>query len=154
MTPEKHDFLKSKYVPLLKKIDPSTKPLWGKMNFQQMVEHMSDSIRIANGKDPQKLHTPVDVLDKYKAFLMTEKPFKENTRNALMADEPPAIRNSSIDKAFNELETEINDLFKAFGSDKDKTATNPFYGDLNLNEWVQLLHKHAIHHLKQFGTTI
>jgi hypothetical protein len=154
MTPEKSNFLKNEYLPLLMKVDPSIKPLWGKMNFQQMVEHMSDSIRIANGKAPHKLHTPTEVLDRYKAFLMTEKPFKENTKNVLLGDEPALVRHSSISKAFDELQNELNDFFKIFAPDHAKIITDPFFGDLNFTEWVQLLHKHAVHHLKQFGVNI
>lgn len=153
MTPGKSNFLKNEFIPLLKSINPSAKPLWGKMNLHQMVEHMSDSIRIANGKAPHTIHTPADLLPKFKAFMMTEKSFRENTKNVLLSDEPPSIRNTSIDAAFSELQTEIADFFKVFENDKNKTATNPFYGELNFNEWVQLLHKHATHHLKQFGVS-
>jgi hypothetical protein len=31
------------------------------------------------------------------------------------------------------------------------TTRNPFFGDLNFAENVHLLHKHALHHLRQFG---
>jgi hypothetical protein len=31
---------------------------------------------------------------------------------------------------------------------------NPFFGDLNFEENVHLLYKHALHHLKQFGVMV
>ncbi len=151
MIAEKIHFLKQEYLRLLEKTDPETKAAWGKMNFQQMLEHMSDSFRIANGKDPHRLYTPVEAVEKYKAFAMSDKPFKENTKNALLADEPALLRNAKPEQALTELQLEINDFFNVFESEPGKTITNPIFGDLNFKEWIQLLHKHAIHHLKQFG---
>jgi hypothetical protein len=151
MTDEKINFFKSEYLPSLRKIDPSRKPLWGKMNYWQMLEHMSDSIRIANGKAPHELHTPVELVGKFKAFILTEKPFKENTKNALLGEDTLPVRNASVEKALEELQTEVTDFLKAFEPDPERKVMNPFFGELNFREWVQLLHKHAIHHLKQFG---
>jgi len=43
-------FLKEQYTIVLSEIRQETPPKWGKMNVQQMIEHMSDYVRIANGK--------------------------------------------------------------------------------------------------------
>ena len=148
---DKLNFLLTKYPNILRELDPATKGLWGKMNVQQMVEHMSDFIRHGNGKSPQKLMTPAENLPKMKEFLMSEKEFRPNTKNAMMGEEPQAIVNASVKDAIDILETEIKDLEKHFKNSPHATATNPFFGDLNFEEWVQLLYKHAVHHLKQFG---
>lgn len=148
---EKKDWLENRYPAMLKGIDPQAKPLWGKMNVQQMVEHMSDYLRIANGKDPVNCVTPEEHLDKMRDFLMSEKPFKENTPNSLMSDTPAPHRWENIDDSIGELEQELNDFIDVFEQDKQKVITNPFFGDLNFEEQVQLLHKHATHHLRQFG---
>jgi hypothetical protein len=150
---QKASFLKREYIPLLKTLTPDAERKWGKMNMQQMVEHMSDSVRIANGKDPHTLVTPEENLEKMQAFLMSDKPFKENTPNRLLPDDPAEHRHADISAAIAELDGEIQDFFKAFGQDKEKTIMNPFFGALTLDMWVQLLHKHAWHHLKQFGVT-
>jgi hypothetical protein len=42
MSLEKEDFLRTKFVGYLQRLDPSTTPHWGKMNVQQMIEHFSD----------------------------------------------------------------------------------------------------------------
>jgi len=154
MDSEKIDFFKRKYIGFLGSIDPVQKPNWGKMNFQQMVEHMSDSFRIANGKDLHQLHTPVDAVEKFKSFAMSDKAFKENTKNALLPEEPALIRNKNSELAISELQTEINDFFSVFHANPSKTITNPFFGDLNFGEWVHLLHKHAVHHLIQFRVNL
>lgn len=151
MKPEQTHFLKNEYLPLLRMTTPSTQALWGKMNFQQMLEHMSDSVRIASGKDTHQLHTPVELLEKAKIFMMSDKPFRENTKNVMMGAELPAIRNVTINDALDELQNELNYFFEFYELNKTKTVLNPIFGKLNFNENIHLIHKHALHHLKQFG---
>jgi len=149
---EKEEFLLNEYLLVIKTIDEDQEPMWGKMNVHQMVEHMTDSIRIANEKDKHdKILTPADKLEKSYLFMMSDKPFKENTPNALMADTPPPTRNEFLEDAILELDKEVTDFHTFFKGDPDKKTINPFFGHLNYAEWVQLLHKHAMHHLKQFA---
>ena len=147
----KSDFLRNDLIKKIKSIDPEEKPKWGLMNVQQMVEHLSDSVREANGRVPKTLITPSDKLLRVKEFMMSEKPFKENTKNVQMPAIPAPVKRATMDEALDELQTELMDFFKVFENEPKKTITNPFFGDLNFNEWVHLLHKHTIHHLRQFG---
>ena len=145
-------FLRNEYITVLQSIDPATPPKWGKMDLQQMVEHMSDSFRQANGRDIHTtIVTPEENIPKMQAFLMTEKPFRENTPNPMMPDTPNAHKNGNMQDALAELRGEIAHFFKVFETTPDRQITNPLFGDLSYNMWVQLLHKHAIHHLNQYG---
>jgi len=146
-------FLRNEFINKLREIRPDTKPAWGKMNLQQMIEHMSYSMRQANGKELYSCITPEENIPKMQAFLMSEKPFRENTPNQLLPDTPEPPTKGDIDEALDELKQETEDFFKAFERSPDRKITNPFFGDLNYEMWVQLLHKHAWHHLKQFGIT-
>lgn len=56
---EKLEFLKIEFPKLVSSLKADDKGSWGVMNAQQMVEHMSDSLRIANGKDKMQLHIPI-----------------------------------------------------------------------------------------------
>lgn len=149
----KATFLRNDLVKMLATIDPATKPLWGKMNPQQMVEHMSYAMRQASGKDPYTIVTAEEHLPKMQAFLMSEKPFRENTPNQLLPDEPAPAKHESMQDSLNDLQAEIDHFFHVYGTDPQKTITNPFFGELNYDMQVQLLHKHAWHHLRQFGIT-
>lgn len=151
---KKADFLQFDYVLAIRSIDPSERGRWGKLSPQGMVEHMADSFRIANGKDVHDCVTPYEHIDKMQAFLRSDKPFKENTVNSMMTEEPAALRWNNMDDALGELQTEINDFIDVFKQNKDKIITNPFFGDLNYDDWVMLLYKHALHHLKQFGSEV
>jgi hypothetical protein len=151
MDAEKIGFLKNRLVLLLRKIPSDTKPQWGKMTFQQMVEHMSDFVRIASGKTPYPdIITPADQLQKLYGFLRSDKPFRENTVNPLLPQVPPPVRNPTIEDAISELQSELNFFFSVFEKNHLQITRNPIFGDLNYEENVLLLYKHVMHHLKQF----
>lgn len=155
MNQAKLDFLKNDFIKLLRSIDPDTKPAWGKMNLQQMIEHFSgDAVRNANGRLVLKVVTPAEHLPKMQEFMMSEKPFKENTKNVLLGDDPLPTRNPDLDAAINELQDELNHFFEVFEKNPSLTINNPFFGELDYAGNVQLLHKHALHHLRQFGVSI
>lgn len=147
---DKISFLKNEFPESLKRITADEKGAWGVMNGIQMVEHMSDSVRIANGKDPKKLLLNAEQSQKAREFMLSDKPFRENTRNIELPDIPPAPRNKSMEDAIMELKKEIADFFDSFKDTEQKTVMNPFFGPLTFEEWVHLLDKHAKHHLKQF----
>lgn len=149
---EKINFLKNQFIKYLKKVSANEKGAWGVLNGQQMVEHFSDSVRIASGNfGITHILTPPDHLQKLYAFMMSEKPFKENTSNSLMSDVPIPVRHSSFEASLDELQHVLDYFFWVFENNVDFKTINPFFGNLNYKENVQLLYKHALHHLRQFG---
>jgi hypothetical protein len=148
---QKAEFLRNGYTKALEQLDADAPRKWGKMNVQQMIEHMSEYVRIANGKQPMQTVTPEDKLPRMQGFLASEKPFPENTPNVLMSDTPLPVKHATKQDAINELQAELDHFFAVHEQDKDKVTANPFFGDLGFDQQVQLLHKHATHHLRQFG---
>lgn len=153
MSIEKENFLRTRLVPLLQQLPPETPARWGKMNVQQMIEHLGgDAIRNASGRLVfEKILTAPEQLARMRAFMMSEKPFKENTGNPLMGNEPVVPRYKTVQGAIGALQQELIYFFEAFEKNPLLITRNPFFGDLNFDENVQLLYKHSLHHLKQFG---
>ena len=118
-----------------------------------MVEHYGgDAVRNANGRlKMEKIITPPENLDRMREFMMSDKPFKENTKNPLMGEEPLPLRYKTVQAAIGALQQELIYFFEAFEKNPLLITRNPFYGDLNFEQNVQLLYKHALHHLRQFG---
>ena len=58
-TPE---FLESGFIPLLRQLDPAATGRWGKMNAQQMVEHLNDFMLVSVGKLQFPLSIPEEHL--------------------------------------------------------------------------------------------
>jgi Protein of unknown function (DUF1569) len=147
-------FLESQFIPLVYKIDPAVPPRWGRMSEQQMVEHVSYFFKLSTSKLQLALVTVPELLPKFKAFLNSEKEFRENTRAPVLPEDPLPVRNASIQEAIMELENEVKDFIDYFKDDPEKKTMHPVFGELNFQEWVQLHHKHVKHHLKQFGISI
>jgi oxepin-CoA hydrolase/3-oxo-5,6-dehydrosuberyl-CoA semialdehyde dehydrogenase len=151
MTDEKKAFLKNEFVFLVNKLKGDEKGKWGKMNAQQMVEHVSGFFKVSTEKIHFPLTTPLEHLPKYKEFLLSDKEFRENTKAPVLPEEALPLHYSSMKEAMVELKKSVDDFFDFFKGDASKTTLHPAFGKLNFDEWVQLHHKHVIHHLKQFG---
>jgi hypothetical protein len=155
MSIEKEYFLRSKFVSTLQKLHPATPPQFGTMNVQQMVEHFTyDSLQTANGRKIfTEILTPTDKLAKVRAYVLSDTPFKEGVKNPLMKDTPEPLQHHTLQVAISALQEELIEFFLYFENNPGLTTRNPFFGDLNFEENVHLLHKHALHHLRQFGIT-
>ena len=147
----KASFLRNEYTGILSTIKQDAPRKWGKMSVQQMVEHMCDYVRIANGRTTIATVTPEDVIPKMQDFLKSEKPFRENTPNSLMSDTPDPVRLETLQDAIGELSAELAHFFAVHEANPETKFPNPFFGMLDFDMQVQLLHKHATHHLRQFG---
>ncbi|MBS1731531.1 MAG: hypothetical protein JSS67_12265 [Bacteroidetes bacterium] len=144
-------FLKEKLIPSLKKIDPDTKGKWGVMSPQQMVEHLGDSLANAYGRLILPYVTPPEKKEAFHQFLMSDIPFRENTKNPIMPVTPMAPKFSNLSEAIEKLEKRIRLFFETFEKDPSLVTINPVFGPLNFEQNIHLLYKHTKHHLKQFG---
>ena len=151
---DKLQFLETQYISLVKGIAPGTEPRWGKMNLQQMVEHVTAFFKLSTGRFHLPLVTPIENLPKFREWLMSEKEFRENTKAPMLPDEPFPVRKPSLEAAIFSLEREVNDFCHLYDDDPEKKNLHPVFGELNFAEWVQLHHKHVRHHLRQFGVSV
>jgi hypothetical protein len=148
---EKENFLRTEFITLLQRLDPATPPRWGKMNVQQMIEHFADTVMNASGKLKLPAVNQGERLQKFREFMMSEKPFQPNTKNPLMGEEPAPLKCHTVQAAIGKLQEELIHFFEVFEKNTSLATLNPFFGVLNFEENIQLLYKHALHHLKQFG---
>ncbi len=153
MNIERENFLRTRLVPYFQRLDPATLPRWGKMSVQRMIEHFGgEAIRSASGRlKIDTILTSPENLGRMREFMMSDKPFKENTKNPLISEESPPLRYKTIQAAIGALQQELIYFFEAFEKNPGLITRNPFFGDLNFEQNVQLLYKHALHHLRQFG---
>lgn len=151
MDDHKIAFLRNDFIFHLKHLAPDAKGKWGVMNGQQMVEHFADTVKNASGKLTLPKVNEGARLEKSRAFLMSDQPFKENTKNPLLAEEPLPLRKPTMQAAIEKLQRELNHFFDVFEKNPSLTTQNPFFGELDFSQNIQLLYKHARHHLRQFG---
>ena len=71
-----------------------------------------------------------------------------------MGEEPEPLKYKTVQAAIGALQEELIFFFEAYEKDPNLVIRNPIFGDLNFDENVQLLYKHSLHHLRQFGINI
>jgi Protein of unknown function (DUF1569) len=148
----KLDFIQHKFIPLLNNLGADTAGKWGKMNAQQMVEHVTDFFNVSAGKIHFEIITPAEYLPKYKEFLLSDKEFRENTKAPalVLGEEPLPLISNNIQEALAGLQKSVA-AFVDYFADAGKTSSHPVFGVLNFEEWVLLHYKHVMHHGRQFG---
>jgi len=147
---EKEHFLKFTTLKSLENLRSKQVPWWGKMNAQQMIEHLSDSLKNSTEKTLYNLSVPLEKLETSKQFLMSNKEFSQGIKHPNLKEDPAPIRNANILEAYHEFANELNDFFLFFKNNPDRQTIHPGFGSLNYAEWVQCHYKHFTHHLKQF----
>ncbi|ASS50271.1 MAG: hypothetical protein A3D31_11945 [Candidatus Fluviicola riflensis] len=136
----------------LNRLTPNTKPQWGQMNAQRMVEHLTDTMQIATGKNPQPLEIPEDRIERMLTFLDSDKPMAQNIAVPFATPEMnPVLRHDELELAIDEFVEEWLYFEEVFESEPGRTAIHPFYGPLNYEQWSRLSQKHLTHHFTQFG---
>lgn len=136
----------------LNRLTPETPPQWGRMSAQRMVEHLTDTLRIATGKNPQELLIPEEKIERMVAFLYADKPMARNIDVPFATPEMnDQLRNEELELAIDEFVEEWLHLEELFGNDPERTSVHPFYGPLNYEQWMRLSQKHHTHHFEQFN---
>src|SRR4051812_21594495 len=120
MTEEKKSFLKNDLIALLKDLKGDEIGKWGKMNSQQMVEHISGFFKVSTEKIHFDLTTSPEHLPRYKEFLLSDKEFRENTKAPVLPEEPLPLQYSTTQEAVDDLTKSVNDFFNFFKNDTAK----------------------------------
>jgi hydroxymethylglutaryl-CoA reductase len=127
------------------------KPMFGKLDPQQMMEHLSMTLKMSNGKEKHSQFTSEERLEGYRRFLMSDKEMPIGTKVPFMGEEPPLYVNGSFEEAKTELFNELKAFQSHFNMNPVAIEMHPVFGNLNKQEWLRLHGKHFLHHFKQFG---
>lgn len=137
-------------LPLFEKLEADQMPLWGTMKAQRMIEHLSDTLRIASGEEVYPLEIPEDRVEKMVAFLDTDKPMARNLQVTFAPENKP-LRHEELELAIDEYVERWIDLEALYSVNPTLKNSHPYYGDLNFEQWKRLHSKHLTHHFEQFG---
>jgi hypothetical protein len=138
----------SEILERLKKLEPDSKPLWGKMNVSQMLSHIQGPIEVGLG-DKKLKRTFIGLLfgKIAKRKLYGDGPF---TRN--LPTDASFVRKGDHDFEMEKQKVvELLNRFVAAGPEGLTKNPHPFFGKLTPTEWSSSSWKHLDHHLSQFG---
>jgi len=142
------DFIKTS----LAKLKEDTKPNWGILTPQHMVEHLEFFIQMAIGKIPAEIVTPEDKLEKVQESLFNYRPMpKSFDHPVLKKGQLEDLRFDNLDAAKTALLTTFEEYKTYFKENPEATHPNPIFGDLDEELWDLLNRKHFDHHFKQFN---
>ncbi len=135
----------------INRLEEDTRPNWGKMSPQHMVEHLSMTLKIATGQLTIPCYTPDNHLARMRDFLMSNKAMPREVVSPAVGSDLPKLRKSSFKEAMEEFHEEFNRFDSYYQKNPEAVHTNPAFGELNQEEWEQFMKKHFTHHFEQFG---
>lgn len=128
----------------------SSKPSWGRMSAQHMVEHLAWTFDVSTGKLPVECATPDRLLERVKRFLYVNVPMQHDFRNPALGEDPPELRHANLAEAASALRDALNRYLVYFADRPDSVEMHPVFGPLGAEEWERAHFKHCYHHLLQF----
>ena len=134
----------------LSRLSNSNKPLWGKMNAQEMVEHLSDMLMMARGTGNFTIDVDAETIARRQQFLLSDKEMAKNIA-VPFTKELIELRNDELDLAVDEFTDEWLNFIELYENNPDASVVHPYYGALDFNLWLKMHDKHFMHHFKQFG---
>jgi oxepin-CoA hydrolase/3-oxo-5,6-dehydrosuberyl-CoA semialdehyde dehydrogenase len=137
----------------LSKLTEDTKPLWGTMTAQQMLEHLEYSTRISAGEIQDfEFSTPEKIMEKVHATLYNyEKMPREFAAPDRLEEELKNLKHEDLATAKTKLLEAYDNYLSNFKEHPEATLKNIVFGDLNRYEWELFHRKHYNHHFEQFN---
>ena len=134
----------------LNSLSADSKPLWGNMSTQRMVEHLSDMLYMSIGKGDYTLLIDAEKIPSMQRFLESDKPMAKNIE-VPFANKEESLRNEELELAIDEFIDAFLGFEDFYDENPEATSLHPFYGDLNYHLWKRLHTKHFAHHFEQFS---
>ena len=130
-------------------LSPDAKPIWGKMNVEQMLSHL-----VQAGELPFTASVPdrSSFLSRnlVKPLMLYLLPMPKEIKTSAEMDQQ---QNGRTPMGFNvDKEALINSIDRIGNLPLDHSCLpHPFFGKLSVNQWCAISHKHIDHHLRQFS---
>lgn len=132
----------------LGRLTPDTRPVWGKMQPSQMMEHTARVFDMATGRKPMKQIFLGKALSWiFKNEFLGEKPFRRNgpTGPDFKIQDQPEFESTRARLI------ELIDEFRNLGESGLDGNVHGFFGPLTGKQWGETQYKHLDHHFRQFG---
>ncbi len=135
----------------LNKLQGDSKPLWGGMTPQHMIEHLAATLKSSNGKVNLPLRSTPEEAEAIKAQIVyTDMEFPMGIKSSTIPEGPLVYRHPDLATAVDELKAELADFSAYHNENPDAMPTHPRFGPLTHAEWLIVHGKHFKHHFKQF----
>ncbi len=137
----------------LHKLTENTKPNWGKMNAQEMIEHLEYSVRVASGEIQDfEIETPEKILEKVHESIYTHTFMPKNYKAPkVLKERLVKLQYENLAEAKVKLIAAYAEFLEFFKENPEVKTKNAVFGELDKFEWDLVHTKHFNHHFEQFG---
>jgi|SRR5690625_431718 len=137
----------------LSKLTEDTQPKWGKMNPQQMLEHLEYLYKLSIEENPDfEIVTPEDKIDKIQSTLWDYNPMPRNFDLPLYEENKlPELQHEDLETAKEKVREARKAHQNYFIKHPNAKTAHVIFGELSRYEWELLDRKHLNHHFNQFG---
>ena len=137
----------------LAKLNLESKPTWGIMTPQHMVEHLEYTYKIASGELQNfDISTPEKYLEKTQDSLYNYEKFPANSNFPhLKKDTLGSLIHPDLETAVAKFLQQRDRYLDFFTQNPDAVLKNLVFGELNKYQWYLLERKHLNHHFEQFN---
>ena len=137
----------------LAKLTLESKPTWGIMTPQHMVEHLEYTYKIASGELQNfDISTPEKYLEKTQDSLYNYEKFPANSNFPhLKKDTLGSLIHPDLETAVANFLQQRDRYLDFFTQNPDAVLKNLVFGELNKYQWYLLERKHLNHHFEQFN---
>ncbi|MFQ3598860.1 MAG: hypothetical protein SNJ55_00995 [Chloroherpetonaceae bacterium] len=129
----------------------TTSPQWGTMTAHAMLEHLTNALRLSQGK----FEVEMKVGEREAAILKrrtigSETPLPKNIESPI-APKNTSLQYATLAEAQAAFNSELASYYDFFSRNPDRATLHPLFGNVNFSEWEKFHSKHFTHHFTQFG---
>ncbi len=139
---------------LLNGLTENTKPNWGKMTAQQMLEHLETTILYSIGEpEAEKCFTPEEHLEKYQDSLYNHRKMPKDFSAPYLPEDGtlPELKYKNLEQAKEKFLENLQKYQIYYRENPEAEHMHFVFGKLN-KEMMELMHrKHFTHHFEQFN---
>lgn len=144
-------FLRNTFLTALDALTEESRPLWGVMSAQHMLEHLIWGFELSTGRIATNRAVPERLIARAKPFLFNDSPTPHLFKNPLLGENPPPFRFPGLEEAKRVLREECHRFIDHAHRNPTEKFVHPIFGPLDADEWQRAHFKHCYHHLLQFG---
>ena len=139
---------------LLNGLTENTKPNWGKMTAQQMLEHLETTLLYSIGEpEVEKCFTPEEHLEKYQDSLYNHRKMPKDFPAPFLPEDGtlPELKYKNLEQAKEKFLENLQKYQIYYRENPEAEHMHFVFGKLN-KEMMELMHrKHFTHHFEQFN---
>lgn len=145
------DFLGELLPMALRALHERTRPAWGKMSPQEMVEHLAWAFELSTGHRQARCPVPEEMRERMKPFLYGNQPSPHEFMNPVLASGLPPLEHPNLSSARDALNAARHRFLEQPKAAAEDLRMHPIFGPLGPDDWSRVHFKHSFHHLLQFG---